>query len=100
MRILIEERLKFAHNEAEKISAFPVIQAALSNLTKMVESLGKLERQTDATLGKDALNTVLEDIVDILVQELSSVYDSESIIDRVASRIGTAIATSHNQEIV
>jgi len=98
MRILIEERLGFATNEAEKISAFPVIQTAVSNLTKMVETLSKLEKQTDVVLGKQALNVVLSDIVEILIEELSNVYDSENIIDRVASRIGTAIAVAHNQE--
>jgi len=98
MRILIEERLGFANNEAEKISAFPVIQTAVSNLTKMVEILGKLEKQTDEVLGKDALRELGDSIVGIIIEELASVYDSESIIDRVASRIGTAVATAHNQE--
>lgn len=98
MRILIEERLGFAANEAEKISAFPVIQTAVSNLTKMVEILSKLEKQTDSVLGKDALRDLGDSIVEILIEELASVYDSEGIIDRVAGKIGNAIATAHNNQ--
>ena len=98
MRALIEERRSFCKTEAEKIAAFPIVAAAVSNLNKMVESLSKLERQTDSVLSKDALNLLLDEIVEILIEELASVYDSESIIDRVASRISTSIATSHNMQ--
>lgn len=98
MRALLDERVAMAKSEAEKIAAFPVLQAAASNLSKMVETLNKLERTTDVVLGKDALDRLLDEIVEILVSELSNVEDSESIIDRVASRIGGALAESHNRE--
>ncbi len=98
MRILLEERINFAKSEAEKICAFPVVQSTASNLSKMVETLSKLERQTDLVLGKDVLNVLSDQIVQILVEELSGIEDVENITERIARRIGDAIAGAHNQE--
>ena len=98
LRTLINERLNLARTEADKIVAFQTIHPALSTLNKLVESLGKLERQTNVVLGKGALNKLSDTIVQILVEELCDIADYESIIDRVASRIASEIAGARNED--
>jgi signal transduction histidine kinase len=98
LRTLINERLNFARSESDKIVAFQTIHPALSTLNKLVESLGKLERQTNVVLGKGALNKLSDTIVQILIEELCDIEDYESIIDRVASRIASEIAGARNED--
>ena len=96
MRSLIEERYSLARTEADKINAFSVIHPAISTLNKLVESLTKLEMQADLILGRDALNLLADDIVTILISELSNVDGYTEIVDRVASRIAEKIANTRN----
>jgi hypothetical protein len=97
LRTLIEERYELARTEADKVNAFSVIHPALSTLNKLVESLSKLELQADLVLGRDALNKLGDDIVTILIEELSNVDGYTEIVDRVASRLATTIAQSRNK---
>ena len=96
LRALINERLDLAKTEADKIVAFQTIHPALSTLNKLVESLSKLELQTDVVLGKAALTKLCDDIVTILIEELSTVEGYTDIVDRVAKRISDAVASSRN----
>lgn len=98
LRSLINERLDLAKTEADKVVAFQVIHPALSTLNKLVESLGKLERQTDAVLGKAALNDLCDEIAKILIEELCDMDGFEGIVDRIATRISDAIASAHNEK--
>ena len=98
LRTLIEERYELARTEADKINAFSVIHPALSTLNKLVESLSKLELQADLVLGRDALNKLGDEIVTILIEELSNVEGYTAIVDRVASRLATTIANARNKE--
>lgn len=98
LRAMIEERTNMARTEAEKIVAFQVIHPAISTLNKLVESLSKLERQTNAVLSKEALNKLCEGIAQILIEELKEVDGYTEIVDRVAARISDAIAEARNKE--
>jgi len=98
LRLLIDERYALAETKADKINAFSVIHPALSTLNKLVESLGKLERQADLVLGREALEKLGDDIVTILIEELTDVDGYTEIVDRVASRLATTIAESHNKK--
>lgn len=96
LRALINERLDLARTEADKIVAFQTIHPALSTLNKLVESLSKLELQTDVVLAKTALTELSDDIVTILIEELSALPNYTDIVDRVAQRISDKIAESRN----
>lgn len=97
LRMLIDERYSLAKTEADKINAFSVIHPALSTLNKLVESLSKLERQADLVLGREALEELGEDIVTIIIEELSNVEGYTEIVDRVAARITSSIANARNK---
>lgn len=96
LRALVDDRLELARTEADRINAFQVVHPALATINKLVESLGKLERQTNLVLEKDALKGLAEGIGKILVEELGNIDSSGEIVDRVASRIATLIAEAHN----
>ena len=99
LRTLIEDRINLARNEAERITAFQVVHPAISTLNKLVESLGKLERQTNEVLDKGALTKLSDDIVTILIEELCDIDGYTDIIDRVASRIAGAVAGARNEVV-
>ncbi len=98
LRVLIEERRNLAKTEADRINAFSVIHPALSTLNKLVESLSKLEKQADLVLGREALEKLGDDIVTILIEELSNVEGYTEIVDRVASRLAKSIADARNKD--
>lgn len=99
LRALIDERLDLARTEADKITAFQVIHPAISTLNKLVESLNKLDRQTNEVLDKGALTRLGDDIVTVLIEELCHIDGYTDIIDRVGSRIADAIAGARNEEV-
>ena len=98
LRALIEDRLDAAASVAERINAFNTVRPALVDVVKCVETLSKLERQNNIVLGKEALQALNKEIVTILIGELETLPNYESIIDRVASRIASAIAKARNPE--
>lgn len=98
LRTLIEDRINLARNEAERITAFQVVHPAISTLNKLVDSLGKLERQTNEVLDKGAIDRMNDEIVTVLIEELCHVDGYTDIIDRVGSRIAGVIAGARNEE--
>ena len=98
LRSLINDRLNLARNEAERIVAFREIHPAIATLNKLVESLCKLEKSTHLVLGKEALNRLGDEIVNILIEELSLVDGYTDIVDRVAGRIATVISEARNKD--
>lgn len=98
LRALIEDRVNLARNEAERITAFQVIHPAISTLNKLVESLRKLEIQTNEVLGKGAISKLGDEIVTILIEELCHLEGYTDIIDRVAARIADSLAAARNED--
>ncbi|MHC4355566.1 MAG: hypothetical protein ACYS0H_22940 [Planctomycetota bacterium] len=98
LRAMISDRLDLTRNEADRIAAFSVIHPAIVNLSKLVETLCKLEKSTHMVLSKEALQKLGDIIVTILIEELSQVEGYTDIVDRVAGRIAAAISESRNTE--
>jgi len=98
LRAMINERLNQIDNPAEMVSALNTVHKPLVDIVKCVETLSKLERQNNIVLGKEALNILNREIIDILVGELEAVPNFETIVDAVARRIAAAIANSRNSE--
>jgi hypothetical protein len=83
LRAMVEERLSFAKTEAEKILAFQSVIPALSGLTKMSETVVKLETQSSELLERGSLEKLSILFVKIVSDELT---DDEAIA-RVANRV-------------
>lgn len=96
LRILIEERLNLATSKAEKEAAFSAVVPALNSVNKLVESLVKLGRTTNQVLGKDTIQSLGESIVEILINELNDIPDSDDLIDRIAMKIAEAVVGAEN----
>lgn len=84
LRALIEDRLNLAETPAERITAFSVITQALSTLTKLVDTLQKVEIQSGRLMPEDRVMKFVESVVAIVADELPN--DPE-LIDRIVSRI-------------
>lgn len=98
VRSLIEERRNFAQSQAEKIKVFPEIIDATSKLERLVTSLARLERQTSQVLEKPAIQKLGKRIVEILTGNLDNLPDRDSVIDRIAKEIASAVLEAHNEQ--
>lgn len=98
VRSLIEERRNFAQTQAEKIKVFPEIIDATSKLERLVTSLARLERQTSQVLEKPAIQKLGKRIVEILTGNLDNLPDRDSVIDRIAKEIASAVLEAHNEQ--
>ena len=98
LRAMINSRLNQIENPAEMISALSAVHKPLVDIVKCAETLSKLKRQNNIVLGKEALNVLIKEIIEILVGELETVPNYESIVDRVAKRISDALANARNTE--
>ncbi len=98
LRTVLEQRLNFARNEAEKIAAIQSVAPMFGTLDKLVGSLDKLERRSGEVLEKDAVQKLVLDIVNVLAFELDGVPGRDGIVDRVARRMADVIAKARNVE--
>lgn len=98
LRAILEQRLNFARNDSERISAFNSVAPMFGTLDKLVNSLDKLERRSGEVLEKEAVQKLVSDIVNVLAFELEGVPDRDGIVDRVARRMADVIAKARNVE--
>lgn len=98
LRAMIESRLEEVSGPADVINALNVVHKPLVDIVKCAETLSKLERQNNVVLGKEALAKLNKQIIEILIGELEQIPNSETIIDRVASRLADALANARNEE--
>lgn len=89
MRSLIERRLNMAgDDEANQITAFNFVANQLVNLTKMTESLVKLSKDSGDFVSKIDMETYVDGIIGIVIEEISDRPGFEDVIDQIVSRIG------------
>ncbi len=98
LKTLIEDRLNFAKNDAERANAFNVIHPAMSTLEKLVSSIQKLEQNANILLDKEAAHKLAVDIGKILIEELNEIPNRDTIIDKVSRRIADCIMASRNPQ--
>ena len=85
LRALLEDRLNLCETPAERMSAFPVITNALATLAKMVDTLQKVEIQSNRLMSVEQVEAFVDSVVAIVAAELPS--DSD-LVDRIVTRIG------------
>jgi len=95
LKSLIEERLT-GLNQVQRAAALSEIHPAISTLSKLVDSLRKQRLDSNQVLGKEALNRLVSQIIQIIVEELRDVPEFEEIVDRIANRIEIQIEQGTN----
>jgi len=95
-RLLLEERLNSAQTEADKISSQGAINSLLSTIEKLENSSLKLDQTTGNLLSKTTLLKIASSIVQIIIEELIEIPQSELIVDRISDRIFKTIADIEN----
>ena len=96
LRVIAENRLNSANNEAERLAAYSFVSSTLVNIVKCEETITKLEHSNSVVLGKEALASLSSDIITILTEELKDVPKYDSIVDAIARRMAAAIAERRN----
>jgi len=88
LRGLVERRLNMADdNDADKIAAYNFVAVQLTALTKMTEIMVKLAKESGELMERGDVEAVVDGIVAIVSEELKSVPNYESIVDRIVTRI-------------
>jgi len=98
LRTLIEDRLNFCNNAAERATALQSVTTSLATIDKLLNSIARLERAASITLDKPALSRLGEKIVDILLRHLDDLPDRDRIVDAVAKEIAQAIVDTRNEQ--
>lgn len=97
LRALIEDRLNFCKNPAERATALQSVTSALATIDKLFNSVVRLERAASITLDKPTLGRLSEKIIEILVRNLGDLPDRDEIVDRVAAEIAQAVVEIRNE---
>lgn len=87
LRSLIERRLNMATSDADRISAYNFVANQLATLTKMTESMVKLQREAGDLLEKSAVEQFVDRVVEVVSAEISGLPDAEQIVDRIVSQL-------------
>jgi len=91
-RMALEERLNLVTNDAEFVAACGQLNTMFLTVEKLVNTCHRLETSLGSLLSKPALLRIVQQFVDILMEELASVPDHESIIDRISDRLISVVA--------
>ena len=97
LRVLIEDRLNFCKNAAERASALQYVTSSLATVDKLLNSLERLQRAASITLDKPTLSRLSEKIINILLDNLGDLPDRDEIVDRVAAEIAQAVMEIRNE---
>ena len=97
LRVLIEDRLNFCKNAAERASALQNLTSSLATIDKLLNSLERLQRAASITLDKPTLSRLSEKIITILLDNLGDLPDRDEIVDRVAAEIAQAVMEIRNE---
>lgn len=86
-RMLLEERLNSINCEADLIASCSGINTLLLTIEKLTNSCLKLDQSVGNLLSKPALLKVASDIVQIVLEEVSTLPDHELVVDKISERI-------------
>jgi len=88
LRGLVERRLNMSDgSDADKISAYNFVATQLQALTKMTETMVKLAKESGELMDRGEVEGFVDKIINIVTDELRSVPDYESIVDRIVTRM-------------
>lgn len=86
-RMALEERLNLIQNDAEFIAASGQLNTMFLTIERLVGTCHKLETSLGLLLSKPVLLRIVQQIVEILLEELKEVDNSEVLIDKISDRI-------------
>lgn len=90
LRSIVERRLNMAgDSEADQISAFNFVAIQLQALTKMTESLVKLGKESGDLMPKTEVETYVDSVLEIVIDELQKTPGFEPVVDKIVSRISS-----------
>lgn len=87
LRGMIERRLNMANSKAEKITAYNFVTQQLATLTKMTESLVKLQRESGELMERSEVEAFVDRVIQVVSEELQGIDGFEEIVDRIVSRL-------------
>ena len=90
-RMLIEKRFNMISDDGELLAACGTLNTLLLTVERLVKSCNQVERNLGTLLSKPSILILGREIIDIIVEELADVEDSEDIIDSISDRIVAVI---------
>lgn len=96
-RAMIEKRLNMVNSEAEFIASMPVFQSFMNTIEKLVSSCHNMEVKLGSLIGKSALLTLAQQMVEIISSNLQGIPGRDEIVEKISDEIVTLILKAENQ---
>jgi hypothetical protein len=96
-RAMVEKRLNMVQSEAEFIASMPVFQGFMNTIEKLVTSCHAMEVKLGTLIGKAALMTLAQQIVETIASNLQDIPGRDEIVEKISDEIVTLILKAENQ---
>lgn len=96
-RAMIEKRLNMVQSEAEFIASMPIFQGFMNTIEKLVTSCHNMEVKLGTLIGKAALLTLAQQIVEIIAINTQDIPNRDEIVEKISDEIVTLILKAENQ---
>lgn len=96
-RAMIEKRLNMVQSEAEFIASMPVFQGFMSTIEKLVTSCHQMEVKLGSLIGKAALLSLAQQIVEVIATNIQDIPGRDEIVEKISDEIVTLILKAENQ---
>jgi len=96
-RAMIEKRLNMVQSEAEFIASMPVFQGFMNTIEKLVSSCHNMEVKLGTLIGKAALLTLAQQIVEIIATNTQGIPGRDEIVEKISDEIVELILKAENQ---
>lgn len=91
-RTLLERRLNGIKDDAELIASTAQITNMLLTIEKLVSSCHRIEQSLGVLIGREKVVELAKAVAEILLEELQDVPGYEAIIDRISTKLMSALA--------
>jgi len=93
-RMLIESRFNMIAGDGELLAACGTLNSLLLTVERLVKACNLVERNLGTLLSKSSIVALGREIIEIIIEELEDIDDSDIIIDKISDRIVSAILTA------
>ncbi len=90
-RMLIETRFNMISGEGELLAACGTLNSLLLTVERLVKACNQVERNLGTLLAKPTIVALGREIIEIIIDELEDIDNSDIIIDKISDRIIPAI---------
>jgi len=90
-RMLIETRFNMIAGEGELLAACGTLNSLLLTVERLVKACNQVERNLGTLLAKPTIVALGREIIEIIIDELEDIDNSDVIIDKISDRIIPAI---------